>query len=69
MQTTTNSLHTKSSYQKTLSNKTKGKQPSPISQEDVRKNWPFNRVDGRLLERLHKQVQNNQHNDLGEALL
>jgi hypothetical protein len=28
---------------------------STISIEDARKNWPFTRLDGALLEKLHKQ--------------
>ncbi len=69
VQTTTNSLHNKSLSPKKLSKSTKGKTPLKISIEDARRNWPFTRLDGALLEKLHKQVQNNQHNDLGEALL
>ena len=38
------------------SKSTKRKRSSTISIEDARRNWPFTRLDGALLEKLHKQA-------------
>ena len=45
-------------YQRVFNMKTKKKPTSPkiLSQEELLKWWPFERVDGKLLERRHKQL-------------
>ena len=53
----------KSSSQKRQSKNTKGKQSSKISIEDARRNWPFTRLDGALLEKLHKQSIKQSYED------
>jgi hypothetical protein len=53
----------KSSSQKRQSKNTKGKQSSKISIEDARRNWPFTRLDGALLEKLHKQLIKQSYED------
>jgi len=36
------------------------KQSKPDPQEQVKTQWPFTRVDGKLLDRLHKQLRKQQ---------
>ena len=66
VQTTTNLQPKRSLSPKRPSNKNNERTLSRISIEDVRKNWPFTRLDGALLEKLHKQTK---YANLEEALL
>ena len=66
MQTTIDLQPKKLLSPKRLSKSVKEKPPSQISVEDVKRNWPFTRLDGRLLEKLHKQTK---YANLEEALL
>ena len=66
VQTTTSSQPKKSLCPKKSSKKSNERTQSKISIEDARKNWPFTRLDGALLEKLHKQTK---YENLEEALL
>ena len=46
----------KSSSPKRKSKSTKRKRSSTISIEDVKRNWPFTRLDGASLDKLHKKL-------------
>ncbi len=66
VQTTTSSPPKKSLSPKRSSKRSNERTQSKISIEDARKNWPFTRLDGASLERLHKQTK---YENLEEALL
>ena len=66
VQTNIDSQQKKSSFQRKKSKSINEKRCSTISIEDARKNWPFTRLDGALLEKLHKQAVKATY---GEALL
>ena len=63
VQTNTDSQPKKSPSPKKQSKSIRRKPSSTISIEDARKNWPFTRLDGGLLERLHKQAIKQTYED------
>ena len=67
MQTITDSQRKKPLSPKKQSKSAKEKPRSQISVKDAQSAWPFTRMDGKVLERLHRQVSKSKTTQYEES--